>query len=161
MVDDSNFQHLPKSHIYSYVPVHLSRSHHIWIPLSKLNITGLVGCGIKMIWQRKERKKVRYARCFSHSYLRTKNKQTLLIDSRCNFSSNWSNWLNLRTKKSGTMPEVRGVRFQPVNDPKNDMMESSKLCRNTSDLFVSKAPKKRVGRPISTNMQRGGTSTCQ
>ena len=44
LVEASDFQHLPKSHIYPYVPVHFSRSCHIWTHLSNLKRAGLIGC---------------------------------------------------------------------------------------------------------------------
>ena len=44
LVESSDLQKLPKSYIYSYVPVNFSRLHQIWSPLSKLKRASLVGC---------------------------------------------------------------------------------------------------------------------
>ena len=51
LVEASDCQHLPKSHISPYVLAHFSRSHMIWNPLTNLKRDGLVGCARKKhIW---------------------------------------------------------------------------------------------------------------
>ena len=44
LLEARNLQHLPKSHISLYVPVHYSHPHQSWYPLSKKERDGLVGC---------------------------------------------------------------------------------------------------------------------
>ena len=58
LVEASNFQHLPKSNISTYVPVHFSLSNLIFTPLSNLERVGLVGCArksfafLKIVWRK-------------------------------------------------------------------------------------------------------------
>ena len=49
LLEASDFQQRPKSHIYSYVPVNFLRLHQIWSPLSKLKRDSLVGCDRKQL----------------------------------------------------------------------------------------------------------------
>ena len=133
LVEDRNLQHLSKSHISLYVPVNFTRSRQIWIPLSKLNRSGLVGFDRKNIFQRANGRKLRYAHFFSQCRLCTQNKQNLILASCCHFSSNRSNWSNrsnLRTKNKWRNSWIReGVILQPVKYPKKVMKELSKGCK--------------------------------
>ena len=49
LVEASNFQNLPKTHIYPNVTLHLSRSFHIGTPPSKIKRAGLVVCARKQL----------------------------------------------------------------------------------------------------------------